>query len=248
MWSDVFTHDSENGEKIAIVLLDTQGTFDDRSSVRDVITNFALSMMLSSVQCYNVMQNVKEDDLQHLELFTEYGRLALEQSNIKPFQKLLFIVRDWPYAYETNYGWNGQTVIDDIMAGNDEQTPDMKQLRRRIDSSFEDISAFLMPFPGKIVAQGNNFTGDLNQIDSDFVKYAKELTVGLFAPDKLVIKKINGQNVRMRDFVPYLETYINIFHGDKLPEPQSVLMVFYQFVYFSLLFSKIYFYHHLFCY
>lgn len=182
--------------------------------------------MMSSVQCFNVMQNIREDHLQHLELFTEYGRLALEQSNVKPFQKLLFIVRDWPYAYETNYGWNGQTVINDIIAGNDEQTPEMKQLRTRIDSSFEDISAFLMPFPGKIVAQGNNFTGDLNQIESDFVKYVKELSVGLFAPNKLVIKKINGQNIRMRDFVPYLETYTNIFHGDKLLKIHSRICIF----------------------
>ncbi|XP_055319310.1 atlastin-like [Sitodiplosis mosellana] len=222
MWSEIFTHDSENGEKIAIILLDTQGIFDDKSTIRDCTTIFALSMMLSSVQCYNVMQNIKEDDLQHLELFTEYGRLALEQSNIKPFQKLLFIVRDWPYAFETNYGWHGQKVIDDILAGNDEQTNDMRQLRKRIDSSFDDINAFLMPFPGTIVAQSNNFTGDLNQIHPDFVKYVKELTPALFDPGKVTIKKINGQNVRVRDLVPYLEAYIKIFNSDKLPEPRSV--------------------------
>lgn len=229
MWSEIFTHDFDNGDKVAIILLDTQGIFDDCSSMRDCTTIFALTMMLSSVQCYNIMQNIKEDDLQNLELFTEYGRLALEQSNIKPFQKMLFIVRDWPYAFETNYGWHGQKVIDEIMAGNDEQTHDMRQLRKRIDSSFEEISAFLMPFPGMSVAHGNTFTGDLREVHPDFLKYVKELLPGLFAPKNLVIKKINGQNVRVRDLIPYLEAYINIFNGDKLPEPKSVLMVFYQF-------------------
>lgn len=225
MWSEVFTYDFENGEKIAIILLDTQGIFDDRSTIRDCTTIFALSMMLSSVQCYNIMQNIKEDDLQHLELFTEYGRLAMEQSNIKPFQKLLFIVRDWPYAYETNYGWHGKKIIDETMAGNNEQTNDMKQLRTRIDSSFDEINAFLMPYPGTIVAQNNNFTGDLNQIHPDFLKYVKELTPAIFDPRKVTIKKINGQKVRVRDLVPYLEAYINIFNSDTLPEPRTVLHV-----------------------
>lgn len=51
MWSDIFTHDYENGDKVAIVLLDTQGTFDSQSSLLDSTTIFALSTLLSSVQC-----------------------------------------------------------------------------------------------------------------------------------------------------------------------------------------------------
>lgn len=225
MWSEAFTHDFINGEKVAIILLDTQGIFDDKSSVRDCTTTFALSMMLSSVQCYNLMQNIREDDLQYLELFSEYGRLALEQSVEKPFQKLIFIIRDWPFAYETNYGWNGQQIINETLAGNEDQTCEMRRLRERIRASFEDISAFLMPHPGMKVAQSNSFTGNLNEISPDFVKYVKELVPALFAPENLCMKKINGQTVRAQDFLKYLEAYINIFNGEALPEPRSVLMV-----------------------
>jgi Guanylate-binding protein, N-terminal domain len=39
-------------------------------------------------QVYNLTSNIQEDDLQHLQLFTEYGRLALEDSGETPFQKL----------------------------------------------------------------------------------------------------------------------------------------------------------------
>lgn len=225
MWSEVFTYDFENGEKVAIILLDTQGIFDDKSSVRDCTTIFALSMMLSSVQCYNVMQNIREDDLQHLELFTEYGRLALEQSAEKPFQKLLFIIRDWPFAYETNYGWNGQRIINENLAECDERTPEMRQLRERIQASFQEISAFLMAHPGMKVAQSNNFTGNLNEISPDFVKYVKELVPAIFTPENLLMKKINGQTVRAQDLLKYLEAYVNVFNGETLPEPKSVLMV-----------------------
>lgn len=225
MWSEIFTHDYENGEKVAIILFDTQGIFDSRSSIQDCTTIFALSTLLSSVQCFNIMQNIQEDDLQHLELFTEYGRLALEQSSEKPFGKLLFIVRDWPYAFENDYGWHGQRVIDEILHGNDQQTKDMLELRRRIQTSFEKIEAFLMPYPGRIVAQGNNFTGNVQQIAIEFRTYVKELVIGLFAPENLAVKMVNRQKVRAHDLIKYMEVYLNIFNSDTLPPPKSILMV-----------------------
>lgn len=48
--------------------MDTQGAFDSESTVRDCATVFALSTMISSVQIYNLSQNIQEDDLQHLQV------------------------------------------------------------------------------------------------------------------------------------------------------------------------------------
>lgn len=91
IWSEPFIVKDCNGEEIAVLLMDTQGSFDSQSTVKDCATIFALSTMISSVQIYNVSQNIQEDDLQHLQLFTEYGRLALEDNlNSKPFQVCLF--------------------------------------------------------------------------------------------------------------------------------------------------------------
>lgn len=49
MWSEVFAHDRDDGEKLAIVLLDTQGIFDSESSMKECTAIFAISMML---QCH----------------------------------------------------------------------------------------------------------------------------------------------------------------------------------------------------
>lgn len=88
IWSEPFILRDRNGEEIAVILMDTQGAFDSLSTVKDCATIFALSTMISSVQIFNVSQNLQEDDLQHLQLFTEYGKLALEGGEGKPFQVL----------------------------------------------------------------------------------------------------------------------------------------------------------------
>lgn len=223
MWSDIFTYDYENGAKVAIILLDTQGTFDSQSSLLESTTVFALSTLWSSVQCYNVMQNIQEDDLQNLQLFLGYARLALDQSNNKPFQNLIFIVRDWPHQAEVDYGWNGQQVIDELLEEHPTyQTVDMRNLRSQIRSSFANVSAFLMPYPGPAVANGQ-FTGNMKEIDLDFIIYLQVLIPSLFAPENLVVKEINGQRVRSHELVKYIEEYTKLFNGETLPVPKTVL-------------------------
>jgi atlastin len=82
---------TSTGREVELILMDTQGAFDSDSTVKDCATVFALSTMLSSVLIYNLSQNIQENDLQHLQLFTEYGRLALEDSDRTPFQKLALL-------------------------------------------------------------------------------------------------------------------------------------------------------------
>ncbi|KAI1237445.1 hypothetical protein IHE44_0013518 [Lamprotornis superbus] len=65
IWSEVFLVDKPDGTKVAVLLMDTQGTFDSQSTLRDSATVFALSTMISSIQ---------------------YGRLAMEETFQKPFQ------------------------------------------------------------------------------------------------------------------------------------------------------------------
>lgn len=225
IWSEVFTHDFVNGEKIAIILLDTQGIFDNRSSTKDNTVIFAISMMLASIQCYNVMQNIQEDDLQNLELFSQYGRLAMQTNTVKSFQKLLFIVRDWPYADENPYGV-GQSVIDDLLKETTFQSDENRQLRQNIKSCFETIVAFLMPYPGTAVANGK-FNGNIQQIDVEFIKYVKILVPWICAPDNLIVKQINGRKMKSHEIIMFLQNYINIFNSGTLPNPETILEVCY---------------------
>ncbi|KAI4583148.1 hypothetical protein MJG53_008361 [Ovis ammon polii x Ovis aries] len=50
IWSEIFLINKPDGKKVAVLLMDTQGTFDSQSTLRDSATVFALSTMISSIQ------------------------------------------------------------------------------------------------------------------------------------------------------------------------------------------------------
>nr|XP_012144988.1 PREDICTED: atlastin isoform X2 [Megachile rotundata] len=225
MWSKVFRGTLPDGERVAVILMDTQGAFDSQSTVKDCATVFALSTMLSSVQIYNLSQNIQEDDLQHLQLFTEYGRLALETSGRKPFQKLQFLVRDWSYPYEAKYGAEGgNQILQRRLEISDSQHPELRSLRKHIRSCFSDISCFLMPHPGLNIATNPHFDGRLSEIQPEFKQQLKVLIPMLLAPENLVTKKIDGQVVKAKDLLEYFKSYMKIYRGNELPEPKSMLV------------------------
>lgn len=93
--------------------MDTQGVFDTNTSQHKSTCLFSLSVMLSSVQIFNIKQDITADALRHLELYTEFGHLLSQssesgsQNGHKAFQELIFLVRDWPNPQENHYGWEG---------------------------------------------------------------------------------------------------------------------------------------------
>lgn len=62
-------------------------------------------------------------------------------------------------------------------------------------------------------------------IESEFKKYLQVLIPALLAPQNLVVKEISGQRVKAKELVQYFKSYIEIYKGDELPEPKSMLVV-----------------------
>lgn len=82
-----------------------------------------------------------------------------------------------------------------------------------------------MPHPGLKVATSPTFDGRLSDIDTEFKKYLQIFIPMLLAPENLVLKQINGQKVKARDLIQYFKSYIQIYSGNDLPEPKSMLLV-----------------------
>uniref|UniRef100_A0A672JQ01 Atlastin-2-like n=1 Tax=Salarias fasciatus TaxID=181472 RepID=A0A672JQ01_SALFA len=224
VWSEVFVVDKPDGSKVAVLLVDTQGAFDSQSTIKDCATVFALSTMTSSVQVYNLSQNIQEDDLQHLQLFTEYGRLAMEEIYLKPFQSLMFLIRDWSYPYEHNYGLEGgNAFLEKRLQVKQNQHEELQNVRKHIHSCFSNIRCFLLPHPGLKVATNPYFDGRLRDIDGDFRHQLAKLVPLLLAPERLVEKEIGGNKVTCRDLLEYFKAYIKIYQGEELPHPKSML-------------------------
>ncbi|XP_036404385.1 atlastin-3 isoform X2 [Megalops cyprinoides] len=225
LWSEVFLVEKSDGTEVAVLLMDTQGAFDTQSTVKDCATIFALSTMTSSIQIYNLSQNIQEDDLQQLQLFTEYGRLAMDEIFLKPFQSLMFLIRDWSFPYEYGYGFKGgREFLDKRLQVKDSQHEELQTVREHISSCFTSISCFLLPHPGLKVATSPTFKGQLKDVASEFKEELRNLIPTLLEPDSLAEKEINGSKVTCRGLLEYFKAYIKIYQGEDLPHPKSMLL------------------------
>uniref|UniRef100_A0A8C4HTN7 Atlastin 3 n=1 Tax=Dicentrarchus labrax TaxID=13489 RepID=A0A8C4HTN7_DICLA len=225
LWSEVFPVTKSDGTEVAVVLMDTQGAFDNQSTVKDCATIFALSTMTSSIQIYNLSQNIQEDDLQQLQLFTEYGRLAMDEIFLKPFQSLMFLIRDWSFPYEYAYGFKGGSeFLDKRLQVKEAQHEELQTVREHIHSCFTKISCFLLPHPGLNVATSPSFKGQLNDVAPEFREQLKSLIPKLLHPDRLAEKEINGNKVTCRGLLEFFKAYIKIYQGEDLPQPKTMLM------------------------
>jgi atlastin len=68
-WSDVFLHTTEDGEELAIILIDTQGLFDHDTPPAINSKIFTFTTLMSSYQIYNLPQLIHEDELEYLQVF-----------------------------------------------------------------------------------------------------------------------------------------------------------------------------------
>lgn len=69
IWNDIFFHTVEStGEKLAIVVMDTQGLFDNETTPMENSRIFALSTLISSIQILNLSNLIQEDQLQYLQV------------------------------------------------------------------------------------------------------------------------------------------------------------------------------------
>ncbi|XP_069964132.1 atlastin isoform X3 [Bactrocera oleae] len=224
IWSEIFLYDSPDGEKVAIILMDTQGTFDCDSTMKDCANIFALSTMISSVQIFNIQSNIQKDDLQHLQLFTEYARIAMDNTGRKPFQKLQFLIRDWTHKSEAPFGaLGGKQILQQKLFSKDRRLKENEELCENVKTSFNEIDCYLMPHPGFAIEEPD-FCGCLKDLRSEFKDNLRDLIPLILAPENLIIKEINGRKLKVADLSKYISLYFELFNSKEFPEPTTIFM------------------------
>lgn len=91
MWSEPFLRKTKKFQG-AILIMDTQGMFDNQTSMNMTAQIFGLSTLVSAYQVYNVEKMIGEDKLQHLALFSEYGRMAFKPSSEVSYLTFLSLI------------------------------------------------------------------------------------------------------------------------------------------------------------
>lgn len=227
MWSDVFLHTvATTGEKIAIIVIDTQGLFDNETSPADNSRIFALGTLISSIQILNLVGIIQEDQLQYLQFATEFAKFAAQDSQGlagKPFQNLLFLIRDWGNPDEFEFGTQGgEQYLKEVLKIKSEQKPELKSVRQFISASFEQLDCCLMPYPGKYVARKKDYDGQWKLMDTEFKDELAIIVEKLLGPENLVLKKINGKDLKGFELKEFIESYFKLFQSDTLPQAQSI--------------------------
>jgi hypothetical protein len=142
----------------------------------------------------------------------------------KPFQNLLFLIRDWEYVEDHAFGYEGgnKYLNEAVFKIKPNHKENMKQLRKYINDSFDDIQAFLMPHPGRAVSGSKKFDGSWASIDNEFMEQLKILVPSMLEPQHLAVKKIAGKEVTGEEFHSFMQSYLKLFSSSDFPSAGSV--------------------------
>ncbi|XP_067424054.1 RING finger protein 112-like [Emydura macquarii macquarii] len=162
-WSQPFWVPDKGG-KVAVLLIDTEGSMDIGSNKETSIKLSALSMLLSSYQILNIGSQVKDTDLEYLEMFLHVAKVVGEAYGLEPIQHLDLLVRDWSSSLVFG-DQGGKKYLRDIrqMLAVTSPCKHPKALEALKRSS---TRCYLMPFPGKGIMNGSE--GRLRDMDEDF--------------------------------------------------------------------------------
>ncbi|KAI1286177.1 Atlastin-1 [Halotydeus destructor] len=193
MWSEPIVV-TKDGLEIAVLLLDTQGQFDGRLNPSLRAQLFTMSTMMSSVQIYNVSEDIQDDTFQNLKTLTDYATSYCDISDERPFQKLLFLVRDFNYSkYE--YGFRGGRAFFEKRLKMGKGQPDIEGVRQSLRNTFQKLDCCLLPYPGNQLARANEELCPLRDIDKEFVKHMEDFIEQALSSELLAIKKMDELNI-----------------------------------------------------
>ncbi|XP_073491635.1 RING finger protein 112-like isoform X2 [Aquarana catesbeiana] len=178
IWSKPFILE-RNEEKMAVFVLDTEGSLDIAGDLQTCLKLSALSMLLSSHLIFNVNTSLKTTELDYLEMYLHVSELTGESFSLQYLQHLDVLVRDWQ---DPDCGREAaltylQHEIEKLRLRKG------SQYRRLLDTfRSPSMSGFLLPHPGKRFLRTSR--GTLADMDDDFkdhlTRYISDLAAGVW--------------------------------------------------------------------
>ncbi|KAG8574241.1 hypothetical protein GDO81_009103 [Engystomops pustulosus] len=157
IWSKPFILE-RNGQKVAVFLLDTEGSMDMEGERKANIKMCMLTLILSSHLVFNVNSNINETDMDYLEIYC-YGMDNEKLQNLKSFD---FLIRNWHDPEKC-------TEDDAVYYLNREIEKTKNKYKNCKFLNIVDqgsIKCFLMPHPGSAITSKE--TGRLKDMNKEF--------------------------------------------------------------------------------
>jgi atlastin len=220
---------------MAVVLMDTQGIFDQELNQAMTIALISLSTIVSSYQIYNLDKRIQEDHLCNMAYFSAYSSLISNTNNTKIGQTLCLLVRDWQH-YENNFDidkcvFESEIYKEDFLCAVNTKSetkfnltdPVKLETRKKIFNTYDNVVVRLCPHPGYIITEGK-FSGKLSEIRDDFKIHVDHIIKEML--NNVQPKRITGQQILLCKELPkYMKEYVLLYENVKesLPEAMTIL-------------------------
>ena len=191
---------------MCLLLMDTQGLWDNETGNRLNCCIFGLSCMLSSYLIFNKMGVITSEELKIMSNLSEFSR-SMNRSGEKSFQHLELLLRDHPDIDTTTRSMSSiKRVIDDFKTTIFERSPEFGNSIQIIRNCYDQFDLFCLPNPGPI--NTINFSGKITDIEPCFLMalgYYIENIIRTIQP-----RKIDGNIIDGKTFIEYAITFFLI--------------------------------------
>ncbi|XP_069054879.1 guanylate-binding protein 3-like isoform X3 [Lepisosteus oculatus] len=167
IWSQPLFLETQEG-KLAVFLVDTEGSLDLSREMELSVKLCALSVFLSSHVIFNVHADVKTTDLDYLELLHLVVQKGGAAFDLQHFQGFEFLVRDWTQTQE--FGQTGGSRHLEKIIQRLEKSGTNKQALRILKE--KRPRCHLMPLPGNKLLWSPQ--GTMREMDEQFQHCLKE--------------------------------------------------------------------------
>ncbi|XP_006721636.1 RING finger protein 112 isoform X3 [Homo sapiens] len=163
MWSHPFLLGKE-GKKVAVFLVDTGDAMSPELSRETRIKLCALTTMLSSYQILSTSQELKDTDLDYLEMFVHVAEVMGKHYGMVPIQHLDLLVRDSSHPNKAGQGHVGNIFQSTPLAASQRLSGRYPKVQELLQG--KRARCCLLPAPGRRrMNQGHASPGDT---DDDF--------------------------------------------------------------------------------
>lgn len=132
-------------------------------------------------------------------------------------------MRDWDYLDEFPAGAKGgESYLRDLLEVKNHQIPSLRSVREYVHQSFNKISCYLLPEPGKIVRRNSSYNGEWSKMNEDFRNALNETIIDILKPSELIPKKINGNVLKASELRDFMEIYFKAIESGDTPEIESI--------------------------